>query len=98
MQRVTAAGVASANITIATALKAAGFTDFLKLLEAAGAGPRAADPRTRATLLCPTNQARSSRPRHGRAAGRPPGHHPLHRLPGSLILSSLLNSANPTPQ
>ena len=36
MQRVTAAGVASANTTIATALKAAGLTDCLKLLEAAG--------------------------------------------------------------
>ncbi|KAI8476162.1 MAG: hypothetical protein J3K34DRAFT_464270 [Monoraphidium minutum] len=51
-----AAGAAGAK-TIASALRAAGLTDCLRLVEAAGAGKRAADPRTAATVLCPTNQA-----------------------------------------
>lgn len=44
--------------TIAGALKAAGFTDCLKLIEAAGGGKRANDPKTVATVFCPTNQVR----------------------------------------
>jgi len=41
--------------TIASALKASGFTDCLKLIEAASGAARAANPNTTATVLCPTN-------------------------------------------
>ena len=42
--------------TIEAALRGAGLTDCLKLLEAAGGGRRAASANTVATLFCPTNK------------------------------------------
>ena len=50
----------ASKLTLAAALKGAGLTDCLRLLQEAGAAAALASPSTRATVLCPTNAAVNS--------------------------------------
>ena len=54
-----ASGPEGGEKTIEAALRVAGLTDCLRILQAAGAARRAADPGSTASVFCPTNEVRA---------------------------------------